>query len=477
MYLKQQSKFISFPYLSQLLYLFFISILSLLSVNSLLTFLSFLLLLISLKLVWRRHEPPIFAFIVFYHWVQISMKIFHANLLGKNVSEFTPLFNHSALEATYLSFIGLLVLSIAIHLILRTVANSSHIKLKDIAEYYSVKKLFVLYLFILFIYILLAKVLFVVPALTQLLVGFSHVHIISMYFIFLVALLQKQYKYIILIIIIETIIGFSGFFSTFKTPYILLTLAYFTIYNSVSFKMVKFFIPFVVFILALGLVWTGIKSDYRNALNEGEKTQVVTMNRAEQVNLFFTLVENFDSDKLSLASTALASRIAYIDLFGQVIDHVPKNIDFEYGSLWAGAVKHILTPRLLFPDKEILDDSQRTMKYTGVKYADLSGGTSIGIGYFAESYIDFGPYGMFLPIFLVGILYGVIYRFIIKSSNNKLLAYSIIIGILLNMHLFETRNDKLLGGLISAFIIIYAMKAFFLSSLFNLARTKERVHQ
>ena len=61
-----------------------------------------------------------------------------------------------------------------------------------------------------------------------------------------------------------------------------------------------------------------------------------------------------------------------------------------------------------FPNKEVLDDSRMTNYYTAKRYDDLSRGTSIGLGYMAEFYIDFGKYFMFIPVFFLGCLYGFI---------------------------------------------------------------------
>jgi hypothetical protein len=58
--------------------------------------------------------------------------------------------------------------------------------------------------------------------------------------------------------------------------------------------------------------------------------------------------------------------------------------------MWS-ALKHLVTPRVLFPDKGILaSDSEFVRKYTGIPVAGADQNTSIAFGYAAESYIDFG---------------------------------------------------------------------------------------
>jgi len=94
--------------------------------------------------------------------------------------------------------------------------------------------------------------------------------------------------------------------------------------------------------------------------------------------------------------------------------------------------------------------------------AGAEAGTSIGIGYVGESYIDFGPVGMFTPIFLLGLLYGVINRFFITRTRYKLLGSAFAVSILIfSAYEIETSNIKLVGGVIAAALVsIVIYKAF-----------------
>jgi hypothetical protein len=456
-FFKPSSKF-------SLIYFLIAILLGLASVNGLLIFLALITILVSLKLVWRINEPPILAFVIFYHWIQISMKIFHANLLGLPIQDIA--FSNSSEQAIYLSLLGLLSISLGVHLVLRKLKPIDFSNIVTLAKRYSLRKLFNVYIVFFLIYIFLKGILFVVPGLSQIIVGFLSFKIVLIYFIFLVSLIQKRYKILIWVVLAETIFGMSGFFSTFKLPYMLLFLAYFTINHKVSLRGLKFITPIFAMVIIMGLTWTAIKTDYRHAINKGEKTQVITVDLSEQIQILFDNINQIDMNKFGIAANALAYRLAYVDIFGEVIDYVPRNRDYEYGQLWLGSIKHVLMPRILFPDKPRLDDSLRTRKYTGHNYAALDEGTSIGIGYFGESYIDFGPYFMYFPLFIMGLFYGFIYRYLMKNVKNTLLAYSMITAILLVAYPFEIRNDKLFGGVLIAFIMLLIMKKLFMSKLF-----------
>ena len=89
--------------------------------------------------------------------------------------------------------------------------------------------------------------------------------------------------------------------------------------------------------------------------------------------------------------------------------------------------------------------------------AGVEQGTSIGIGYMAESYVDFGPVLMFLPILLLGVFYGLIYRLFVINSRYVLLGCGIATAILVfGGNAIETSNVKLIGGNVTALLVLGA---------------------
>lgn len=148
-------------------------------------------------------------------------------------------------------------------------------------------------------------------------------------------------------------------------------------------------------------------------------------------------------------------RSSYVKYFGSTIANVPLIIPYENGALWSGAVKHVLMPRFLFPNKAALDDSARASYYTGVEVAGVEQGTSIGIGYMGESYIDYGPVGMFAPILLLGLFYGFIYRFFVYHHPVKVLGFAMATAILIfGAYTIETSNVKLVGGNLMGLLVM-----------------------
>ena len=121
-------------------------------------------------------------------------------------------------------------------------------------------------------------------------------------------------------------------------------------------------------------------------------------------------------------------------------------------------MKRIFTPRLFFPDKARIDDSERTNYYTGSRVAGTEEGTSIGIGYMAESYIDFGPTYMFIPIMLLGVFYGLIYRYFIARKDFRIIGFALGTALLLTVHQdFGASNAKIVGGIVTGLIVCAAV--------------------
>ena len=114
-------------------------------------------------------------------------------------------------------------------------------------------------------------------------------------------------------------------------------------------------------------------------------------------------------------------------------------------------------------EKYVLDATEKTRKYTGLSYAGRFSGASFSLGYFAECYIDFGFWGMLFPLFLIGIMYGATYRYLMKnSSRNFVFNYSVVGAFFLEFFAFEMDGTYLLGRFLATLVtFIFCIKVFF----------------
>jgi len=190
----------------------------------------------------------------------------------------------------------------------------------------------------------------------------------------------------------------------------------------------------------------------------------------------FDMVSELEKEDMGSALQDMADRISYVDFFGRAIVMVPSRIPHEDGELWGGALRHIFMPRLFFPDKPPLrNDSEITNYYTGLMFSGEAEGTSISIGYVAESYIDFGGFWMFAPVLALGYLWGSMYRYFLTRPRSPLIiGYGLSVAVLLSAILFETTNVKLLGGVVTSFLVAFVVQKYFARKLARKLMYKRR---
>jgi hypothetical protein len=129
------------------------------------------------------------------------------------------------------------------------------------------------------------------------------------------------------------------------------------------------------------------------------------------------------------------------------VTRVPSVLPHTDGSIMLGALQHVLSPRVFFPTKaELANDSDMVRKYSGLWVASTEQNTSIAFGYAGESYIDFGLPWMFLPVFLYGLLAGVVYQQLSARIHHEELRAGLLAVIFwLSLYLFERSWVKTIG--------------------------------
>ena len=193
---------------------------------------------------------------------------------------------------------------------------------------------------------------------------------------------------------------------------------------------------------------------YRSEIDAGELTE----SRVERLGRVGELSsEWFGSEASAVARDMdrLVERLWVIYYPALAVSRVPAVLPHENGAIMEAAVRHIMTPRILFPDKGILaSDSEMVRKYSGVFVASTEEGTSIAFGYAAESYVDFGLPWMFVPSILFGIVMGIAYRAVFRVIHHRELAVGLACVVFwLALYLFERSWIKTLG--LSGTLLIY----------------------
>jgi hypothetical protein len=436
-------------------------ILAALSTEPTLTFASLVVLIAGAQLLWRPGEPPILFVAFFIQWLQISLSLFRASFYGVELHEFhlgVYQAGSGIVTATWLSLFGLIALACGVRLMLRGVGPGAWDVLIFEIKQYSLKKAFIAYWIAQAVFFELETVTWWYPGLTQPLLALSNLRWVFFFVVATIVFIKKRgYSLLVTLFLFEIVRGFLSFFSEFTEVFLIAALAFTTArpkINAWTFSVIS-----VIFagVLVLSAAWSVVKTDYRNFLNAHSGQQIVTVGPTERLDRISDLMLNTGLTHLSEGFDLLARRIEYTFFFGRVVDRVPKVLPYDDGALWGDAILRIFTPRLLFPDKSpIAAEVLTTQHYSGLNLTwQTNSNTEIPLGYMAESYIDFGPAGMFVPIFLLGLLFGAQYRYLITRPRYLLFAYGAAPVILMPMAQYGWSAAKILGGNVTSFAAFY----------------------
>lgn len=431
------------------------------SANPLLSLGSLALLLALVALLWRPGEPPALLYAMAYHWMQASILIIYANVTG------TPLgalgYGIEVESATWLTLLGVLAVAMGMRLGAgRNYGGVAQASVSAIAGMLSVRRLFVASLFAIVVAIMISRFAYFVPGLVQPILALALLRWVVVYlFTYTVLTQHRGYRYLAVVFAVEILIGFLGFFSDFKTVLIVMLLAALTSPTALRGVRFRTAAALTVVILSLGIVWSGVKGEYREFLNQGTGQQVVLVPVTERIGKLAQLVGDMSPSRFGESMVTLVERVTYVYYFGQTMEAVPRYIPHEDGLLWREAVTGALVPRLINPGKRVIDDSERTSYYTGNRVAGAEEGASISLGYVAESYIDFGPILMMAPLLLWGLFVGWVYGLLIRSTRYPLVGYGCAtVLVALGVAALEQSNLKMVSAFLLGFLVLYLSQKF-----------------
>jgi len=213
-------------------------------------------------------------------------------------------------------------------------------------------------------------------------------------------------------------------------------------------------------LLYMGMAWNGgIKQEWRNRIWNG----VISTSPIERMGKFFEVAGGVTSHlDMAAASDTLVARLTSGEVFfSEVTDRVPSTLPHEHGTLLWRAVSNAITPRFLFPEKASLGgDSWLVRKYAGQAVAGDESGASIGLGYMAEFYIDFGIAGVLGLSILWGFIGGAGIGILARAAPSREFFLALIIVLLTQFFMaFDGSFIKLLAGFLQRTAISFGVFA------------------
>jgi hypothetical protein len=255
---------------------------------------------------------------------------------------------------------------------------------------------------------------------------------------------------------LEVAVGLTGFFSQFLDGLLLALAAMLEVFDSRRPRHWVALGGLFALVVMLGAFWTGIKEQYRREFRRPEFAASPTERLMRVADLSERWLDE-PGERTLKDVDKLMTRLWAVRVQAAALARVPAVVPHEHGALLGAALVHVVTPRLLFPDKQRLDDADNEMvrKYAGLRIAGTRQGTSVAFGYVAESYVDFGVIGLFVPIFAFGLFMGFAYRRLCAAIDNDLVRLLVVTPIFWSsLYYYERSWVKMLGTSIALIAVL-----------------------
>jgi hypothetical protein len=291
------------------------------------------------------------------------------------------------------------------------------------------------------------------PGLTQGVLAITYIRFALFYLILRRLVYLRRWAQGSAFVALELTLGLTGFFAEFREP---LFIAVVVIAEQFDYRRAVHWASLAAIaavMLITGVLWIGIRSPLRT-----DADMLSNLTLMQRIEYTATLAQNWAEGD---AETKLDAVDNFIDRMWDVyypalaLARVPSQIPHTDGSIMAGALEHVLTPRILVPDKKDLEsDSLQVRRYAGVYVAGPEQNTTISFGYPIQSYIDFGMPWMFVPVFLYAVFMGMAYRFVLRVLVHREIAVAVA-TVIFWMSLYAANKSwaKLLG--LSMTMLVY----------------------
>jgi len=426
--------------------------------------LAIFVLFVIVGMLWRRNEPPVLVYCLAYQWIFVAMGYFYDLFTGTFPSTDFPAGDLDG--ATVLSLLGFVALVFGLRVGLRTLERkvAAHRTPVEMMPAYNIRRLF-------WLVIGLFSVNWFLDILPRE-IAFNEAHIIANFLatrdILLCLLLlsslgqRKGYRYALVAGLFVTLPQATSQQSSFSWVFILFGLCLLREWRPWiktpatrrrNRQIIAVSAALGGLLLFMALIWQGgVKNNWRSTLRADSQLSSPIRKMAVLAGV---VDEVYSELNWNDAIASLAERMSGTLYFSHTLNYVPRIAPFENGTLTWRAINHTFKPRFLFPDKPDLgSNSWLIWQYTGLPAAGEESGTSIGLTYMAEFYIDYGRYWMFVPLFIWGLIVGLLYSGIFLISPAQIMSCATVMVLLPQPFAsYEGEIAYMLGGLIQTGLV------------------------
>ncbi len=447
------------------IFLIFLLISQLFFINGIYLFACVLCFYIGSYYLQQPYKPSVFTIIFIYHFLQIISGVWQATYLANDIDYRSDNMG----IATIISLIGLLIMCLPVIYYQNKIPKLNLETLKKYADKLSINKTYYAYVIVFFVTGSLNGIRFLLPGYTQFII--SIVNLKWFFFIlfgFLCLLKNKRKREFYFFIALEFVLGFYSFFSDFKTVLFFVAVLYLSLLSRITIKKMAIASTIAIIGFLGATIWTTIKVDYRIFLNQGSVSQSVEVSQNEALSKLYEITNTKGTKVTSSATEKFLDRLQGTFHLAKTMDRVPDIIPYKLGNNWGETFAYVFTPRLFNPNKAQMNSSEKASKYTGIQYAGREQGTAFSLGYFADSYIDFGLLGMLLPLFLIGLLFGFTYFYFLRNpSSNYIFNYSVVCALYMRFFAFEMDSIFFIGSLFTDLLTYFLLSKLFFPWLYR----------
>jgi hypothetical protein len=405
-----------------------------------------------LVLLWRPNDAPILLVPTLFQFVAVALKPITTAFTNSSLQDLAD-FNSNLEPAALFGLAGVAVLALGLRMGVR---NAPAARRDSSIGGWSFKRV----LSVALVTIVFGHVLDLVAERSggarQILLGLSGVKWAGLFILaYCIFDRRRGLRWLVAVVTIEIILGMSGFFAEFRLTLFVLLGAAIAAHRTLGGRGIVVLTAGVVLTVFLAVFWSSVKESYRYFLNQGTGEQVVLQSFDDRLAYLANQATEFNEQRFADGFQRLLGRLSYIDFLAATMERVPQVLPHEGGALLGMAILHVLTPRILFPNKlDPPSDTRVTAHYTGLEAAVWANeSTSISIGYLGELYIDFGVMGALFAVFLIGLAYGRCYRMIRDHAHMPTFVnYGLCMMVALTFTTFETALIKLIGSLVMVLV-------------------------
>jgi hypothetical protein len=403
--------------------------------------------------VWRfmRLEggPPVLAFAFTFHWSQVVIGLYYFAATGRMPLAMTA----ERYPEMVLIGLGCVAVFIAGMRIGDEIMRRKFPEQPTREISISWTTLLVLYFAILTFRTALHDFAWQYPGLAQGLLAITYVRLALFYLILRRLVAAQRYQLAAGFAVAEVALGLTGFFAEFREP---IFIAAVVLAEQFDYRRVQHWMALTAVgsaALLVGVLWIGIRSPLRQDVESR-----VRFTATERLNFSAALAQNWvssDKDDKLESVDSLVDRLWDVYYPALALARVPEVLPHTDGTIMWAALQHVLTPRILVPDKaDIESDSLQVRKYTGLWVAGPEQNTTISFGYPIQAYIDFGIPGLFVPVLLYAVFMGAAYRFFLRMIRHRELAVSVVTVIFwMSLYAFNRSWPKMIG--LSLTLMVY----------------------